>query len=217
MLIYKATFPNGKSYIGLTRKSLEIRKSQHRKFISHKKSKRLIFYIAIRKYGWENVKWEILEDNINDFKYLKEREIFNILKHDSFIPNGYNMTLGGEGSYGCKVSDEHKEKLRRIFKGIPLTRETKELMSKNHADFEGDKNPFYKKHHTEETKIILKEKNSGKNAYNYGRKFTQEHIDKIKKHHIGRKRSEETKRKIREARIEYYKRIKSINTNKEEI
>lgn len=214
MLIYKATFPNQKSYIGKTTKLFERRKKEHLKDSSSKREcfKNIIFYKAIRKYGWDNIKWEILEDNITDETILNEKETFYILKYDTFMENGYNMTSGGDGHSGYKLSEETKQKMSDRFKNIPLTEETKRKMKENHTDFNGNKNPFFGKHHTEKTKHILKEKNSGKNAYNYNRKFTQEHIDKITKHHIGRKRSEETRRKISEAKLAYYKRKSIINT-----
>ena len=57
-IIYKATFPSGKAYIGQTTKSLGKRKRQHvRKALS---GSPFPFHAAIRKYGAENVKWEII-------------------------------------------------------------------------------------------------------------------------------------------------------------
>ena len=82
----------------------------------------------------------------------------------------------------------------------------------------GDKNGFYGKHHSEETKKILSEKcaNFGESNGFYGKTHTEETIEKIRKCHLGkvpsesarkhmsesqkgRKHSEETKRKISES------------------
>lgn len=95
MLIYKATcLVNNKIYIGQTRKSLNTRISQHNKNVL--KPVQLINR-AIKKYGIENFKWEIIE-KCNTFKELNEREIFWIKELDSRNPLiGYNIAVGGTG------------------------------------------------------------------------------------------------------------------------
>ena len=35
----------------------------------------------------------------------------------TFAPNGYNMTLGGEGGFGMKMSDDNKRNVSKRFKG----------------------------------------------------------------------------------------------------
>lgn len=89
-LIYKATNKlNGKAYIGQTIKTLEARKSTHKS--AYKISHRLPFYAAIRKYGWDNFVWDILEDNI-PIEYLAVKEVYYIGRYDTYV-NGYNVTL----------------------------------------------------------------------------------------------------------------------------
>lgn len=162
MLIYKATFPNQKSYIGQTRFSLEKRKLQHLKKSNGKYN--VIFIKAIRKYGWENVQWEIIENNISDINILNEREQFNILKYDTFMPNGYNMTLGGDGSLGKQVSQITKKKLRDANIGKKLTNKHKNKISNSHIGLK----------HTKETKEIIGQYNKirkNKICINCNRKF----------------------------------------------
>ena len=96
MIIYKATFLNGKSYIGKAKYKTRLKQHKSSSYNINDNSYYNIFHCAVRKYGWENVKWEILEDDIQDETILNERETFNILKYDTFMPNGYNMTLGGK-------------------------------------------------------------------------------------------------------------------------
>lgn len=50
----------------------------------------------MRKYGIENFQIEQIEENDNSI--LDEREKYWIQFYNSMIPNGYNMTFGGEGS-----------------------------------------------------------------------------------------------------------------------
>lgn len=92
--IYKFTCKqNGKSYIG---QSVNIIK----RYISHlnnHKNKKLKdyntkFYRALRKYGFENFNFEILE--LVDISKLNEKEIYWIKTFDSFN-NGYNSNSGG--------------------------------------------------------------------------------------------------------------------------
>lgn len=59
MIIYKATnIINNKVYIGQTIHPLSVRKSQHER--SHEYGYKTAFSNAIRKYGKENFKWEVI-------------------------------------------------------------------------------------------------------------------------------------------------------------
>ena len=59
-------------------------------------------YRALRKYGWENFEWGILETFTDELyedrkKKLDEAEIFYIKKYNSYGATGYNQTRGGDG------------------------------------------------------------------------------------------------------------------------
>lgn len=81
---------NGMKYIGQTICRLSKRHNEH--------LKRDNSYIdrALRKYGEDNFKLEIIEDNIEDRQQLNEREIYWINFYNTFN-NGYNLTSGGSG------------------------------------------------------------------------------------------------------------------------
>lgn len=102
LYIYKFTNKtNGKTYIGQTN-NIEKRKRGHKSESFNKKSNgyNLPFHIAIRKYGFENFDFEILEEIDDAFgrDYLNEREIFFISYYKSLVSeNGYNLTIGGDG------------------------------------------------------------------------------------------------------------------------
>lgn len=144
MIIYKATnLINDKIYIGLTTKSLEHRVSVHKK-----DSKRIntYFYQAIRKYGFENFKWEVV-DTATTMEELEEKERHYIKLYGSFDNKevGYNTQSGGNNLYeitkeqrkqrsdrakgknnpmygtvspmkGKKFTDEHKQKISEAIK-----------------------------------------------------------------------------------------------------
>ena len=103
-IVYKVTSPSNKIYIGITITNLRERQRTHLRD-SNKGSNRS-FHNAIRKYGINNLVWEII-DNENDFEKLKKLEIMYIKEYDSFN-KGYNQTLGGEGTFGLKFTEKQK-------------------------------------------------------------------------------------------------------------
>lgn len=67
-------------------------------------------------------------------------------------------------------------------------------------DLRGEKNPFYGKHHTEETKrrILETRKSNGGVAWNKGKKMDEEYRSRCRINNLGKKLSPETKLKIKE-------------------
>lgn len=101
-----------KVYIGMTSKTLEKRKKEH--YITARNPK-FQFHRAIKKYSEECFTWEVIDtaDNIED---LKEKEVAWIYYYDSYR-NGYNMTIGGEGTFGIKRSEKTRKKMSIVRKG----------------------------------------------------------------------------------------------------
>ena len=96
-IVYKITNKvNNKIYIGLTNKSLQKRWKAHCNS-AFSKNDPYVFHKAIRKYGEDSFKKEILESDLTEDD-AKEKEIFYIKKFNSYYLNGhgYNMTYGGE-------------------------------------------------------------------------------------------------------------------------
>lgn len=124
--LYKLDFANGKSYIGITTKGAETRFVQHRK--SSVKGSNLAVHHAWRKHGEPKlVVLAVVED-----ADLPATEIRAIKAFNTLVPNGYNVTEGGQtspllspsvaakvsaamignkSSIGRKLSDEHKAKI----------------------------------------------------------------------------------------------------------
>ena len=96
-IIYKATnIINGKSYIGQTT-NFVVRKSYHKRL----KGQCWVFYRAIKKYGFNNFKWEIIEEDIDEDE-LDEKEIYYIAKFGTYVGDGgYNLTHGGRRNFGA--------------------------------------------------------------------------------------------------------------------
>ena len=99
---------NNKIYIGQSTQ-LEERHKQHKRnsinINDHEYNN--AFHIAIRKYGFDNFDYQILEQN-KDFtkEELNELEQYYIKKYDSYN-NGYNETWGGQsGAHFAKLSEK---------------------------------------------------------------------------------------------------------------
>lgn len=131
MLIYKVTNKiNNMSYIGKTIFDLDHRKNRHISATSCNKDN-IYFHSALRKYGVDNFNWDVIEEcnNIDDLNRL---EIYYIGYYDTYN-NGYNLTMGGDGSVGYELTESHKQKISEACKGIkrkPFSEKGKQNMSK---------------------------------------------------------------------------------------
>lgn len=103
-IVYKHTNKiNGKVYIGITRTSVELR--WRRDGSGYKKC--IKFYNAIKKYGWNNFRHEILYTGLSKEEACTlEIELISKYKKEN---NSYNISGGGEGS--GLVAEETKRKL----------------------------------------------------------------------------------------------------------
>ena len=91
--IYKVTnLMNGKIYIGKTNNFTK-RKLEHTRYDINNGN---IFHKALKKYGESNFKWEII-DTCTGLDQINKLEKYYIKKFNSYKPNGYNMTKGGDG------------------------------------------------------------------------------------------------------------------------
>lgn len=85
---------NNKKYIGSTIQQPNIRYNQHIYCAFHEESGRYEYplYCAIRKYGKENFKYEILFSKECNEEEIRQIEKEYILKFNTLCPNGYNQT-----------------------------------------------------------------------------------------------------------------------------
>lgn len=124
MIIYRASFQNGKSYIGQTILSLTNRKRVH-KHTSKNMSRKSAFYSAVRKYGFESIQWEVLKE-CKSFNQMQKEEYKYIFKFNTKYPNGYNINDGGKQYV---MSQETKDKIRNSHLGKkrgPMSEEHKQ-------------------------------------------------------------------------------------------
>ena len=174
---------NGKMYIGKDSHGPNRRWNAHRNLLKRFVHTNEHLQHSWNKHGADAFTFNILEEVKTD-KQLNKRESYYIKSYDSMNPhNGYNMTSGGEENYasaetrlkisvnharywkGKNFSVEHGRKIGESKlgtpawnKGIPHTKKHKQNLIKNHADFTGKNGPFYGRHHSSETSILISQK-----------------------------------------------------------
>lgn len=133
-IVYKHTSPSGKVYIGITKhKNPEKRWGKNGGgYVGS------YFYHAIEKYGWDNIKHEILFSELSKEEACKKE--IDLISHYKSLNISYNIADGGDGVHG-------------------LDEETRKRMG---HDQHGEKNTFYKHKHTEESKKLIGEKSKGR-------------------------------------------------------
>lgn len=95
--VYKITCQsNGLSYIGQTRSSVDKRWKEHVRHARQNRRKSWHLSNAIMAYGKEDFRIEILFEG--DDNLLNCAEIALIKEHNTFHPNGMNLTIGGLAS-----------------------------------------------------------------------------------------------------------------------
>lgn len=182
----------GKKYIGQTDNERR-RKYEH---FSHynKKCRDSKFYRAVKKYGWDNFIYGIIEEVFID--EIDEMEIYFIEKYDTF-KNGYNSALGGKTTRGYKHTEKTKQLLREMKIGTKHSLKTRQKMSEDRVGrtawnkgiltsaetkkkisdkLKGENHPLFNKGHTEEAKLKM------------SLSFTEERKEKIRQSNKNRER-----------------------------
>jgi len=167
---------------------------------------------AIRKYGRDNFKKEIIESNIDNLETLNERELYWInLYWETSSNMMYNIAKHRFGGTSMKFrTEEHYQKIvetRRkngTYIGAPGKRsqETKDKISignkgKKRSEEDNEKNRIghLGKKHTEETKKIIGDIHKG-NSYCKGKTVPLEIRNKISEGLKGRPVSKKTRDKL---------------------
>ena len=119
---------NNKIYIGYTSQNINARFSQH-KSDSLNNRDNSILHKAIKKYGAENFKIEVIEEFDENKKEWQSLEKFYIKEFQSLIPNGYNILEGGDkppAAYGdmnnkTKIKDNQMESLYNMLRDTKVS------------------------------------------------------------------------------------------------
>lgn len=101
-LVYLATSPSGKHYVGWTSRALDERKYEHEKLA--KAGSKLALSAALRKHGTSSFTWRVLCET--DDASAPGLEIGFIRLLGTKGRGGYNLTDGGEGASGVEWTAE---------------------------------------------------------------------------------------------------------------
>lgn len=188
-IVYKITnTTTNQIYFGWTIKDLQIRWKRHWYKAAIKTD---YLHLSMKKYGKDAFMIEsVFETDDNEIAKQKEIELIALFQTNiSRFPdgNGFNMTDGGEGTIGYVFTQKHKDSLSIALKGKPKSENHRKSIQTAKI---GELNPRYGATWSDEEKQLRRELWSGPNNPNYGKfganhhsygkKLSQDHIDKIK-------------------------------------
>lgn len=131
-----------KYYVGITSNTPENR--WRHDGVGYKRN--VYFMNAINKYGWDNITHKIIAKHLTHDEACKmEMDLIKELKSNDRV-HGYNLTDGGDGVSGYKFTEEQYLKIlgktgdKNPFYGKRHSEETRQKMRENHADLSGSKN-----------------------------------------------------------------------------
>ena len=140
----------GKKYIGITCEKINSRWRGGKAYKSNGHFKN-----AIDKYGWEEgFEHLVLFDNLSQQEAM-EKEIELIAKYRNTPEGVYNITDGGEHCFQTPESISKMKETKRKNKTPEHLLRVK--LAAQARDFDGQNNPFFGKHHTEQTKKKMSE------------------------------------------------------------
>ena len=237
--LYRLTSPSNKQYIGIAKNGLHHRFSVH--VAEAKSGSMTALHKSIRKYGADAFTKEILV--VSDYEYIRDLEIKAIEAFKTMSPNGYNLTIGGDGTNGyshtdCtkqKISDlakirmadpERRKHLSELNTGKKQSAETKEKIRLTSLG----RRPMLGKKQSDEAKRKISEALMG-NTHTKGmpfsdehraklsaagkvRVFTEQHRANLRKAQLGRKYSDEVKMNMSNAsKIREQNKMEKKNAN----
>jgi len=173
---------NEKQYVGLTRRGVQKRwydyKIKSTVRIPHGAIQR-----AIRKYGIDNFKFDVLYNLLEeDNDYLKAMEKHFVVEYNTFN-SGYNMDEGGTDGVVFHTEETKKRISKKVSgknnpmygtdrsnnKGWKWSEEAKQRYSESLMGLRsGDKHPNWGKQRSKETRKKISESNKGQKAWNKG-------------------------------------------------
>ena len=127
-VVYLHTSPSGKRYVGITGSPIEQRWRHGNGYFRNK-----YFARAIKKYGWDNFKHEILAEGLSKFEAEKIEQSLIARYQSNVRAFGYNIKNGGDSN--GKHAEESKRLMSENRKGKgtqPRSETTREKMRENH-------------------------------------------------------------------------------------
>ena len=188
--IYKHISPNGKCYIGQTCQPLNRRWRNGNGYVNN-----VLFYRAIKKYGWESFKHEVVcvVDSLEEANRVEASLIAAFKSDDPKF--GYNISGGADGR--ARVSEQTRQKLSVAKKGKQT----------------GADNPNYGHKYTEEELKAMSERSLRYySTHSSPRKGKKASLESRLKMSASRKQSEKAKAAIKKLNASKAKRVLCVET-----
>lgn len=152
---------------------------------------------AIKKYGIENFKVELLYECKNKIELDKKEKYYIEIYNSLTKYNNYNIANGGHGDNGIKGKTYEEY----------FGEEKSKILKEKHSKLSlGIKNPMHNHRYNNETLEKLSKWQKGKSYIEkYGEEKAKEILEKKKKSMIGKKHTQKTKDMMRKSQLEYYK------------
>lgn len=176
-VIYRGVFENGKMYIGLTC-DFKRRLKEHKHSVNKLDRVDYPLYKAIRKYGWDTIKWDIVCE-CETLEEAKDMEIYYIEKFNLYNKGGYNASKGGDyPSENCYIHDQSVVDI--IIEELKTSELTlSQIAEKNSVSMSYVSNILNGKIRTNE-KIERESKQSQKGSTNGFSKLNEKQVSEIK-------------------------------------
>lgn len=206
--VYKLDFASGKSYVGITTRSVAHRLGQHRG--AAKRGDAALVYRAWRKYGEPSV--FIIEEDVPAHELLSaEAQYVNLF--DTQRPKGYNSTPGGDAVAakqpeirkkisdtlrGHKLSPETRAKIGAAHRGRTLPAEQRAKIGATHQGMKRSAEARANMSIAQRGRTLSAEHRAKIGAAHRGRKLELSDVDRAFRSvaALGRQHTEESKRKI---------------------
>lgn len=194
-IIYCATnLINGKQYVGQTIRKLQDRIKQH--YLNSKNNTNNKFARALRKYGKQDWKWEVLVENISQdqLNLLEKSYIWGL----STFEFGYNSTTGGDCG-NILFCEETRNKMSMSKLGIlhgSMPQETRRKISIAHTGKQASEDTKRKMSIVRIGKLKSKQTKQRMSKVQKGRVVSETTREKLSVINTGKSLPEEVKRKI---------------------
>lgn len=197
--LYRLTFPNGKSYIGVTKNSATRRFAKHVSVSESNTERSFLVHRAILKYGASNVVVETLAVGV--WHYLMQLEVRAIAAFNTKAPNGYNIADGGQGRVGVKASEETLIRMRAAQRGRTVSDETRARISASKSGKKQSADAIAARAKALKGHAVSAQTRAKLSAANKGHPVSAEQREKLSAAGMGNRHTAETRAKMSASRM----------------
>lgn len=191
---------NGKQYVGITTRGYRARWTRH--VVDARNGSQTAFHKAIRKHGSDAFQLAVL-CKPQTLERLKQAEVWAIEKLNTLAPRGYNLTRGGDGTFGAVMPEswhEFKRSLSVSMRGRKMPREAVEKAAASRRGRPLSEEHRKKLSEAKRGKALPQEVKDKLSDRLKGRKLSEEHRARVSAAQKGKQLTPEHREKLRIAR-----------------